>query len=289
MVTSNKSIFKVQPLFRVRIFDIVNGEFNAMTRELKSIHGYIKRVLVCGTILKKVFISSSPNAPERKSRLTLIIDDGTANIEATLFDADDDIASSLEIGDVVIISARVSFYRDNITLNIIDIKKIKNINEELYHRAEILKKLYSYHKEGKALIIENGGIIINKEEDFSEKLATNSLSEDEYDSLEEPINYEDEDSDDFNMDFETFSNSDEPNNSTTEGSNTDEQESILDGQSIKDSILQTLFELDEEDGVSIEMLKNVLGHDENVIRKNLKEMENEKTVILISKNRYRPN
>ncbi|MFX0102594.1 MAG: OB-fold nucleic acid binding domain-containing protein [Candidatus Hodarchaeota archaeon] len=255
--------------YPVRLCDVVKGVFDASAKELQTIYGNVKKVLFISTITKK-------NFQEENSRCFFTLDDGTAKVSASWFDVDEDVVGDFETGDIVMVSARVNRYKENINVNVNKMRKIQNYNEELYHRAIILKKLSALQEQGKPLVLENGGNIINDEQeaDVISELFENT-----------PI----------------LDSSDEKNGGSQDQYNLDEFKptsgsDLEDGikfedQFIKESIIEALFDLDNDDGVTIDDLLGKLGYERPLLAKTLNEMVNERMVKKVSSNpdRYSPN
>lgn len=274
----------------VRITDVKNGVLDATDKELKTIYGPVRKVMLVATI-----VDMEPFTPEdasKKERCRFVMDDGTSRISATWF-APGTVTGAFEIGDIVVLTARPSEFDNKITLIINEMRKITTMNEELFHRAGIAVKMKKILEAGKPLQLEDGGTIINLRDRAGAVFSEQGMFDEELDELEEPLEFDDMEEIEFQLKDQATPGSTAGGTSGGTGGSTTGDGTIPDGLDegfMKEMILQTLFELDSDEGVTLETLKDTLGYEISILKKMLKQMVHEDIVEKIPGQReaYRP-
>ena len=269
----------------VRIRDVRNGIYDKSNKQIEMIYGDYKRVMIVATIMKKYFVDAETNENTNINRASFTLDDGTGEIRATWFRIDQETINTFGVGDIIATLARIGSYDNEINLTIDQAYKVFDFNEELHHRSMILTKLHQLVKEGKPLELEDGGRITNLDDDVAQYFINESEIYDEGQELEEPINFDHDNSEE--MKFELSNSLEGDDNDEIEASAFSGEEP-LDDDILKETIIQTLIELDTEDGVYIDELVKAIGYDKNIVKKYLQIMENEKIIKQTSQDTYRP-
>ena len=108
-----------QTAFKVSISSLLNGKYvqqeGWQPNYLEINEKQISRINLIATILDK---------QETESLLTLILDDGTANIQAKAFNEDIKRVSNLNIGDLILLIGRPRNYNNELFISIEIAKKI---------------------------------------------------------------------------------------------------------------------------------------------------------------------
>ena len=297
METAPREKQRVLPAPPARIKDILGGIFDASEKELQTIYCKLKRVMLVATITKREFFPAgeSTDGKPKKSRASLLLDDGSGIIKATWFGMDEDVSKDYDAGDLVKVTAKISEYQNEISLIIDGIKKITDINDELYQRAKILEKLTSLKNDGKRLVVPNGGRVTNQPDDVSQLFSKKGKIEEDIGSIEEPLNVKEKSDDELQFTSKLVGKAKVSKKQSPEAmievdasSDVDtEQELVPDDDFIKETIMETITEPEYADGIRLDDLQEVTQFDRNVITRVLKIMENEGMIRKVGTDKYK--
>ncbi|MHA1680935.1 MAG: OB-fold nucleic acid binding domain-containing protein [Promethearchaeota archaeon] len=271
----------------------MTGILDASEKSVETIHGHMKKVLLFAMIIEKEH--TKPDEEGKKQRCRFLLDDGTARVSATWFENDwmvgkfEDVIDGFHEGDLVILTGRPSEFRNAITIIIDNMRVITDIKQEFHHKLSILQKLKALKVAGKPLKLENGGTILNMRDPSSSMFSGKELSSDDLEGMEEKLDFGDLGTVDFEFkgDDGTGAKDDENWTELKSGDSASKAQDVpegIDEQFVKEMILQTLFELDCDEGVEIDVLKENVGYDAPVLRKFLTQMEHEGMVEKVSDN-----
>jgi len=118
---------------KLRIMDIVNGEWDEEDQSLKTIFGKIDEIRAFGTVMDK-FVS------EDGKYSFIILDDGTETIRVKTWRDDVRRMEGIEKGDIVDVIGRLKYYNEEIYVSPRIIKKI-SYNFWLLRHLEIIESL----------------------------------------------------------------------------------------------------------------------------------------------------
>ncbi|HME54761.1 MAG TPA: OB-fold nucleic acid binding domain-containing protein [Candidatus Lokiarchaeia archaeon] len=287
---------RVFPAPPARVKDIIGGIFDASEKELQTIYGKIKRAMLVAVITKRDFTPAgeSTGGKQTKNRVNLLLDDGSGIIKATWFGVDEDTSKDYDVGDLVKLTARIGEYQNEITLVIDSIKKVSDLNDEFYQRAKILEHLAELKKNGKPLILSNGGRVTNRPDEVSQMFSSKTKIEEDIDSIEEPLSIKENDEG-----FKFTSNLGRKAKAAEKkspkkvveadvGNDEDmEQELEPDNDFIKDTIMETITEPEYADGITLGELQEVTHLERKVIARVLKIMENENMIAKVGSDKYK--
>jgi hypothetical protein len=275
-----------------RIKDAVGGIFDATSKELKTIYGMLKRVQIVALILDRQYTPASQGSGEKstKSRLRIMLDDGTGIMAATWFGVGDDEASGYEKGDMVIVLARAGEYKNEITFTIDGIRKLTDLSTELHHRAVILKKLKQLAVANQPLTLQGGGRITNQPDEASKFFTSTKGSEpQDISEIEHPIKVNNsepektqipsrlgEEAGDGEGGSEAGGGEEEPGEAGTRDAPGEDLD--VDDDIIKGSIMDTIMQPEHLEGITIAQLEEAIATDRKVLARVLKIMEHERTV-----------
>jgi hypothetical protein len=287
---------RIFPAPPARIKDLAGGIYDVSEKELQTIYGKIKRVMLVAVIVKRDFTAATEteDGKARKNRINLVLEDGTSSIKATWFGVDEDNAKEYEVGDIVKIVAKVSEYQNEINLLIDGMKKISDFNDELYQRAKILEKLSSIARAGSKLVMENGGRVTNRPDEVSQFFSSKTKIDADINDIEKPLNVKESDHEGLQFQSkigkETGASKQKGSKKMTEvvaTNDTDtEQELGPDDDFIKDTIMETIMEPEYADGIKLNDLQEVTSLDRKVLARVLKIMENEGMIQKIGPDTY---
>jgi hypothetical protein len=321
--TEPKKAFRIFPSPPVRISDVTNGTLDLQEHELTTVFGTFQKVVILGTILDVERVAGSG---EKKDRTTFLLDDGTATIHASSFGAG---AGDFEPGDIVVALCRPGEFQNEINLVIDRLRRVSSIDEELLHETTILENIQALKKAGKPIVMEGGGKVVNRPDEVSQffggkgrgekiegaetpiKITADDILDFEPTvkkvkptakkaparSLEDGDEEEPMDADMLDVDAPVKGRAGPPagkSNAPTrdaEPEAEDGEEGLLDEDSMKEMIMQTMLQFDSANGVEISELVDNLGYKKGTLIRYLKIMENEGIVVKIKTNpeTYKPN
>jgi len=283
--------FQVFPSPPARIKDVVGGVFDATNKELETIYGKVKRVLLVAVIIAKKYTPAGQSDGEKpkKSLLNLTLDDGTGIIQGTWFGVDEDTVDEYDIGDSVMLTARIGAYENKINIIIDGIKKISNLNDELHHRAQILKKLQALEHAGKPLVLPNGGRIDKENDEAARFFEGKGKGEENIEAIEKPVIVAESKEEKLQFTSKLAEQQVDSSENGAEGGieaeagddSGDEQELGNDDDLVKDTIMATIMQPEYADGMTVDQLQEATELDSKVIARVLKIMVNEKTLTKI--------
>nr|MDO8118977.1 OB-fold nucleic acid binding domain-containing protein [Candidatus Sigynarchaeota archaeon] len=263
--------YRVDPAPPMRIIDVVQGIYDATNKELLTIFGTVKSATIVGTVIDMKLHPAQ--SQDKKSRLAITIDDGTATIQGSYFGVDDDIMREFETGDIVIMTGRINEYNNEIKINPKHVVKIKNLNEELLHRARTLDKLMALKKKGEPLVLKDGGRVTNRPDEASKLFNVQAPAGTKIEDIETPIPIngslsDDGDENGVNQTFADFAGDD--------GVAFEEDDEI-----IKTGIMETLG---QGDAMGVEELAKALGYKDTTIQRVIHVMLAERGIRQVQSN-----
>jgi len=325
---TEKKAFKIFPSPPVRICDITNGTLDLQDRELKTVFGVFQKFVIIATILEVERVSGSG---DKKDRTTFLLDDGTATVRASCFGTGAAGTGDLEPGDIVVALCRPGEFQNEINLVADRLRKVSSLDEELLHVATILERLQVLKKAGKPISVSDGGKVVNRPDEVSQffggkgkgskiedtetpiKITADDILD--FESTERKDKAEpkksahpvlkDVDEDEFggaevlDMDAPIKGRGSHPLKNEVKPEQTaglepgedDDGQGLLDEESMKEMIMQTLLQFESPSGVEITELVDNLGYRRDTLLRYLKIMENEGIIVKIKTNpeTYKPN
>lgn len=252
----------------VSIGDLRGGILDARNREMLTVLGKARKAVVIATILETAFVAASDEG--KKSRASFVLDDGTAVIKATWFGVGQDVVKRFVAGDIVVALVSFSEYKNEVNYYIDRLRQVSGFNEELHHRASILKRKRELVASGKPLVLVDAGTITNRDDEsqifFTDGADTKAI----LDSFETPIDFKPA-----KEEFTPVGRSRAVEDSFEEG---------FDDEMLKGMIMDTLIDLDSTEGVSIDELHDALQQDRGALVRILRIMENEQAIRRVSSN-----
>jgi RPA family protein len=272
---SGEANFKRIPFKRTLVSDLKEGQWNAEEKNLATRYGSVKRVRICGTILKKREVvedgkgenSYLDNPTQNNSRISFLLDDGTGQVWTTKFGILVEDYIAIDKGVLVDVCGIVRNYQNNTTLTLEFIRKIENPNFEIYHLMEVLK-MRKFEKKYE-IIKQNPDLI----DDFNFDTMTNDLR---MDSVKKDSNRNSNE----NSELEIISNE---INDNGEKNVDDDSFQKLD---LNDKIVQYIQSNDEGDGVSIQKIGESLSVKPEKLKKMLEQLSQDVKIYKVQPGFY---
>lgn len=297
MESAPREKYRVFPAPPARIKDIIGGVLYEEEKELQTIYGKIKRVMLVAVITKREFTSAgvSSEGKEKKSRISFMLDDGSGIIKATWFGPDEDTFNDYDVGDLVKLTAKFNEYQNEITLIIDDIKKVSDFNDELYQRGKILEKLATLVATGQTLVLLNGGRVEKRLDEVSQFFSNKTKIEEDIETIEKPLNIKKNDEDELQFTSKLGGKTRDSKKKSTKKvveaeesvDESTEQEMESNDDFMKDTIMATITEPEYTSGITLNELQEVTTLDRKAIVRVLKIMENENMIQKVGPDKYK--
>ncbi|MHA1584669.1 MAG: OB-fold nucleic acid binding domain-containing protein [Promethearchaeota archaeon] len=267
------------PACRVFIEDLQEGVWNEDEKIFSTRYGTLKRVRICGTILRKNAEEKEPSEESiiseqsnSDTRISFLIDDGTGRLWATLWGASPEDYDLLEKGSLVDLVGFAREYREKPSISLEFIRPLENPNYEVYHSLDILRK----RKLEPSFTIDKSKEKIFDGFDFDATSGSGSGTDVEssqdnfYDPAKPPVPSQ-EQLEKVRESSKKVSNKSQSANFTS-NSRPGHSNSAFNQLDIEDKILTFLQDKDEGDGVSVKDLLSNLGVSKEDLKQILDQM-----------------